>query len=277
MPKIIDTTCYSAMERDILSQVVSDKEVPISTLRNLRDKAKEYDDRMYYTIASAMYDSAYKRLEKAKANGNTDEDDVPSYTEKQQELIENTDAFMSARGASLAALHKRAIKRGDEAVYERTVKRLAELKEQAIENNRRRARERARSIKHNKEILWSKPHPGGYTDYQKKIIRGEIPYEQVLSRVLKSIKARADHMGDTEISELMERLCRERNTTQRKKQIVQRNMRSKRRRAYNASEQYVCNDPEMKDIIKSVDDGKRQSFTDMENKIFADCKMKLHT
>lgn len=126
------------------------------------------------------------------------------YTKMQLKVISGEIPIERANGHLLYPLYKKAITNGDEELAKKAKAQLDVLKMESVEKNRQRSRNiysrRVRS-----EFQWKQPKSNDYSDHHRKIIRGEIPLEDVHTKELISIHLRAYNNGDYELSERM--LC----------------------------------------------------------------------
>ncbi len=123
------------------------------------------------------------------------------YTEKQLKVINGEFPIESMTGQGLYQFYKKAIANNDEALARKIKTQQDVLKEERRKRGIQRATERLKKIDNNEKIEWRQPKSNEYTDHQKQIVRGEIPYEKVHTNELISIHMKARSIGDYELSE----------------------------------------------------------------------------
>ena len=122
------------------------------------------------------------------------------YTEKQLKIINGEIPIEAVDGRALTWLYKKALANNDKALIEKTLTWLSVSQIEAV--NKRRARDRKRkSQQWHGNFQWKQPKSNEYTEHQKQIVRGEIPYEDVNTKELISIHMKAHNIGDFELSE----------------------------------------------------------------------------
>ena len=122
------------------------------------------------------------------------------YTEKQQKIISGEIPIESANGQTIRWLYKKALANNDMELARKASVRLCQLKEEEIEKNRTRAKQR-KALQRRGEFQWKQPKSNEYTEHQKQIVRGEIPYYNVHTKELIHIHQKAFNNGDYELSE----------------------------------------------------------------------------
>lgn len=122
------------------------------------------------------------------------------YTEMQLKIISGEIPMETVDGRTLRWLHGKAIARNDLNLAEQVKTRLSYLKTIAAEKNRQRFNTRYKQ-KRLGGFQWKQPQSNEYTEHQKQIVRGEIPYEDVHTNELISIHLKAHNIGDYELSE----------------------------------------------------------------------------
>ena len=123
------------------------------------------------------------------------------YTEKQLQVINGEMPIESMTGQGLYHFYKKAIANNDEALAIRIKKQQDILKKEKYKRELQRSAERVNKINHNEPIVWKQPKSNEYTEHQKQIVRGEIPYEKVHTNELISVHLKARNIGDYELSE----------------------------------------------------------------------------
>ena len=87
-----------------------------------------------------------------------------------------------------------------EEIAVRVKERMDQAKSKSIENNRERVNKYYLQKKIG-EFKWKQPKSNEYTEHQKRVVRGEIPLENVHTKELISIHLKAQNVGDYELSE----------------------------------------------------------------------------
>lgn len=126
------------------------------------------------------------------------------YTKKQLEIIVGKIPLETIGTKTAIALYKKAIKNNDTVLAEKVQARITTSKEETLERNRIRARERyrlmcAQGINEYRE--WKQPKSNEYTKHQQQIVRGEIPLENVHTKELIHIQLKAQNSQDFELAE----------------------------------------------------------------------------
>lgn len=170
------------------------------------------------------------------------------YTEKQLKIISGEIPIESVNGYTLRFLYTKALANGDEELLLRTEKQREKLKKEQYRRKNQRSAERVKKIRHNEEIKWKQPKSNEYTEHQKKIVRGEIPYEEVHTNELISIHLKAHNIGDYELSERLLDLI-----TARREESIEKETR--RKNEYKRLRQKVCRS------LKSIDSDIGQTDT----------------
>ena len=145
------------------------------------------------------------------------------YTEKQLQVINGEIPIESMSGQSLRWFYKKAVANDDEKLATQIKKQQDILKEERRKRNVQRATEREKKIDHNEIIEWRQPKSNEYTEHQKQIVKGEIPYEKVHTNELISIHLKAYNTGDYELSERLLDLI----TARREKSMEKRALNNK--------------------------------------------------
>lgn len=123
------------------------------------------------------------------------------YTGKQLKIINGELPIETVSGRALRWFYQKALDNNDSELAQRIQVQRDVLKDEAYERNKQRARDRDAKIRHNEEIQWKQPKSNEYTVYEKQVVRGEIPYEDVKTNVLVSIHLKSHNNGDYELSE----------------------------------------------------------------------------
>ena len=122
------------------------------------------------------------------------------YTEKQKKIISGEIPIESVDGHTIHWLYKKALANNDMELAGKANVRLCQLKEEKIEKNRTRVNQRI-ALQRRGEFQWKQPKSNEYTEHQKQIVRGEIPYHNVHTQELIHIHQKALNNGDYELSE----------------------------------------------------------------------------
>lgn len=122
------------------------------------------------------------------------------YTEMQQKIINGEIPLETVDGRVLRWLHKKALAKNDGDLSKKVEVQLAELKKESKKKNVQRGVQR-KKMRRLGTYQWRQPKSNEYTDHQKQIVRGEIPYERVHTNELISIHLKAHNLGDYELSE----------------------------------------------------------------------------
>lgn len=160
------------------------------------------------------------------------------YTEKQQKVINGDVPIESMNAHALSWFYKKAVGNNDQELAIKIEKQQDILKEERRKRNIQRATERLKKIDNNEIIEWRQPKSNEYTEHQKQIVRGEIPYEKVHTNELISIHMKARSIGDNELSERLLDLItarREKSTEKRalKHKVYDRFRKGARSSLYN--------------------------------------------
>ena len=178
---------YTKYETKILNGIIPvDKVVKLDTLQKLFDKALKAED----TDAIQKVLPRLNYLKKVYESG---------YTESQYKII--TGETKDVTGQVANRLLYSAQKKNDTDVIKLAQSLIALSKQKAVENNRIRARERMHKLWHGEIIEWQEPKNNEYSEKQKRIVRGEIPLEEVHTNTLINIHQKAKNKGDIELSE----------------------------------------------------------------------------
>lgn len=142
-------------------------------------------------------------------------DIIPGYTAKQSQFLRGEITVDEVDGRFFRHLLNNAIAINDESNILLAKDLIEYCKDEAKENNRQRERRRGKNLRKGIETIWEKPKTTEYTDYQKKIIRDEIPLEKVSTKDLVLIFKKANALGDYELVGLLEDLIIERHDKER--------------------------------------------------------------
>lgn len=127
--------------------------------------------------------------------------DRNAYTDKQLHIIRGEMSSEGLNGRSYLAILEKARRRGDNEIAEFAERELHRCKIATTERNRERSRERSRKFRNRSEIVWKEAKSKEYSEYQKQIIRGEVPLEMVHTNMLIGICKKAMSYGDNELYE----------------------------------------------------------------------------
>jgi len=133
----------------------------------------------------------------------------PNYTEKQLKIIRGEIPLETVKGQTAAALYRKAIANNDAELAERAYRRMLQSKETSIQKNRDSIRSRYQQQRAG-TFQWKQPKSNEYNEHQRKIIRGEIPFEKVHTNELISIYQKAYNAGDYVLSEMVMSLIQDR-------------------------------------------------------------------
>lgn len=122
------------------------------------------------------------------------------YTDMQLKIISGEIPLETVDGRAIWRLYKKALELDDGEIAARAQERLEQLKSEAVEKNRERVNNR-NSLKKLGEFQWKQPTLNEYSEHQKKVVRGEIPLENVHTKELINIHLKAHNVGDYELSE----------------------------------------------------------------------------
>ncbi len=112
------------------------------------------------------------------------------YTEKQLKIINGEISLETVDGRAAVWLYKKAIENGDMELADRALQRKEQAKDEARKKNIERT-DKQRALRRNGIHQWKQPKSNEYTEHQKQIIRGEIPFEEVHTNELISIYQKA--------------------------------------------------------------------------------------
>ncbi len=176
------------------------------------------------------------------------------YTEKQLKVINGEMPIESMTGQGLYHFYKKAIANNDEKLAIKIKKQQEILKEELRQRESQRSTMRTKKITHNEPIVWKQPKSNEYTEHQKQIVRGEIPYEQANTKELISIHMKAHNIGDYELSERILALIivrRAQSITKRKSNHETYNRLRKKIKSPSSS----CNNDDKHDCLSLVEQG----------------------
>lgn len=157
-----------------------------------------------------------------------------TYTQRQMDIISGEIAIEDISTRTLNCLLRDAVAFGDQQTAAFVEPFVVQRQEAAKERNLKRTKEHYHStikpFRKSHEDGWTalmpiKTDSTEYTERQKKIIRGEIPYEEAQTRDFKRIAAVATNRGDFDIAEMMEGLACEKHAD-----AVERNREGARKR-----------------------------------------------
>ena len=172
-----------------------------------------------------------KRFKKEKIMKNT------QYTEMQQKIINGEIPLETVGGHALRWLHEKALAKNDDDLVKKVESRIAELKEEKRRLNIQRTVEREKKRQLG-TYQWCQPRSNEYSDHQKQIVRGEIPYESVHTNELISIHQKAHNLGDYELSErIWDLIYSRRQEAAEKKDQVHKAYNKAYRKAYGKTRQ----------------------------------------
>ena len=192
------------------------------------------------------------------------------YTEKQLKIINGEIPLETVDGHSIHWLYKKAIANNDLTLAEKVYNRSEQLKKEARKRSCLRA-VKARALRRKGIYQWKEPKSSDYTEYQIRVIRGQIPLDKVLSKDLIKIYQKALLKGDTVLADTVFELIR-----YRREESLQKDQKRKRsgRKGFNLIEGFgdfdldsplskwnqallkgfiSLNDCEENDIVKIID------------------------
>lgn len=146
------------------------------------------------------------------------------YTEKQLQIINGEIPIESVNGYFLRWFYQKSLVNKDEDLANKIKEQIDVLKH---EKSRERSRNRKAKLKNDQEIEWRQPRSNEYTEHQKLIVKGEIPYEDVHTNELISIHLKAHNNGDYELSERVLDLIHTRRMDYKERQIQYEKIRNK--------------------------------------------------
>lgn len=135
---------------------------------------------------------------------------IPGYTEKQSQFLRGEVTPDEVDGRFYRLLLKSATAINDTETIALAADLLAYSKEEAMKHNLERIRIRRKKKREGILIEYRQPKTTEYTEHQKKIIRDEIPIENVHANELISIMQKAKLVGDTELVDLVSSIFKER-------------------------------------------------------------------
>lgn len=145
------------------------------------------------------------------------------YTKKQLEIINEKTPLETIGTKTAIALYEKAIKNNDIVLAEKVRTRIETSKEEALERNRVRARNRHRLIRAqgiSEWHEWKQPKSNEYTEHQRQIVRGEIPLDNVHTNELIHIQLKAQNNQDFELAERFMDIILARRVAAREKKLV---------------------------------------------------------
>ena len=193
---------YTLKQKAIVDGLMPMSSVSIHVLIPLRNKAIANGD-----IALAEKINTHLNSEERKTGLQIPS---PSYTKKQMDIISGKIPMASVSGHVLTFIYKKALANNDQDLAKK-VKRHMYLKEvKRTKCNSESAKARALQFKNGETIEWHQPKSNNYSDRQKRIVKGEIPYASVRTSELVKIYQKAHNNGDYELSERLYDLIRTR-------------------------------------------------------------------
>lgn len=123
------------------------------------------------------------------------------YTERQQKVINGEIPIESLNGHFLRWFLPKSIANNDDELTRKIEEQIKLRKAEAYERLKQRTKERRTKINHNLEIQWKQPKSNEYTEHQRRVVKGEIPLEDVHTNELVHIHLKAHNNYDYELSE----------------------------------------------------------------------------
>ena len=146
---------------------------------------------------------------------------IKPYTKRQQGIIDGSVAYEDVHGQEYCAIIKKATAMKDEELAARMRELHAKKKEEyRFRNNEANKRRYHEYGKYHTELKIPEVHKTEYSERQKRIIRGEIPYEDVSTKELLPIIAKARKVGDIQLAETIRVLAEDKHAdaVERKRQ-----------------------------------------------------------
>lgn len=122
------------------------------------------------------------------------------YTELQLKIISGEIPLESVNGRIAVQLYKKALANEDVELTEKAQARIVQAKAETSKRNIERTT-RNIALRRKGVYQWAQPKTSNYTDYQKLVVRGEIPLAQVLTKDLITIYQKAVLNDDNVLSE----------------------------------------------------------------------------
>lgn len=141
-------------------------------------------------------------------------DSVPGYTLQQSLVIRGKTDIDNVSGKLAHNLLERAKKFGDTPVIALAEKLVAVTEAKAKEHAHELTRIRKQKLRKGERVEWKQPKSSEYKEHHIKVIRGEIPLEDVATQELIQIHLRARENGDIELSERIYNLIMDRRKAQ---------------------------------------------------------------
>ena len=113
---------------------------------------------------------------------------VAPYSKKQLKIISGKIPMTSVTGHVLAYIYKKALSNNDEELAKKIKWHLDLKKDEARKRGNRTHRNRIAMFKNGETVQWRQPKSNNYTDRQKQVVRGEIPYRD--TRGIPIVKSR---------------------------------------------------------------------------------------
>ncbi len=142
-------------------------------------------------------------------------DTIPGYTEKQTKYLRGEITDNEVNGQFYRWLLISATKINDKEIMEKAEKRIAQLKDEAAEKNRKQARERMHRLYRGEAPVLKTTKSTKYTDRHKQIIRNEIDPKSVHGTELAAILKIARAIEDYKTEALIDSILSERREDQR--------------------------------------------------------------
>lgn len=142
-------------------------------------------------------------------------DTIPGYTEKQTKYIRGEITDNEVDGKFYRWLLISATKVNDKEIIEKTEKKIAQLKDEAAEKNRKQTRERMHRIYRGENPILKPAKSTKYTERHKQIIRNEIDPKSVHGTELAAILKIARAIKDYKTENLIDSILSERRENQR--------------------------------------------------------------
>lgn len=122
------------------------------------------------------------------------------YTKKQLKIISGEIPMETIDGRAAIWLYNKAIENGDAELAEKALQRIEQAKYEARKRNIERSTQN-KALRRKGIYQWKQPQSNEYTEHHKKIIRGEIPFDNVHTNELIKIHQIALNNEDFTLAE----------------------------------------------------------------------------
>lgn len=141
--------------------------------------------------------------------------DKSAYTELQQRIISGELPKEQVFGRAAAKLLKKAESLNDDPVIALAKEIVSTRKEEAKERHRVCAHDSERNIMHGTNDHWVPPKNTEYTDFQERIVNGDVAMETVNMRDIVRTYQKAVSRGETDIAARLWKIIEERREKRR--------------------------------------------------------------